>query len=103
MRIHVHTITRMHQPEWQQWFEFDDEVRLRIEIDGQQNQKIRSQWTSCSSSYDWSVADNNQIDWIHVLDFLAQIIGQILPIYIENTDVDILLFCLLFIFLTTLK
>jgi len=43
------------------------------------------------------------IDWIHVLDFLAQIIGQILPIYIENTDVDILLFCLLFIFLTTLK
>lgn len=103
MRIHVHAITRMHQPEWQQWFEFDDEVRLRIEIDGQQNQKIRSQWTSCSSSYDWSVADNNQIDWIHVLDFLAQIIGQILPIYIENTDVDILLFCLLFIFLTTLK
>lgn len=102
MCIHVHT--RTHTPEWQQWFEFGDEVYLRIEINRKQNQKIHSRLTSCSSDDCLLlIIFSMMIDWIHVLDFLAQSIGQILPIYIENTDVDILLFCLLFIFLTTLK
>lgn len=66
MCIHVHanTCTHTHTPEWQQWFEFDDEVCLRIEINGKQNQKIHSRLTL----FFWwlSVVDNFQHDdWLN--------------------------------------